>query len=110
MSFTGVDQSTPLGTFVANENDSPPNATVTVTSAANELVFGVAGTEYQGFTTDPGQTEHWNIRVGSTNTYGAGSTKAGAASVTLQWALASGAHWAAAGVPIKPSASCGTSS
>ncbi|KPJ58334.1 MAG: hypothetical protein AMJ46_14325, partial [Latescibacteria bacterium DG_63] len=106
MSFTGVDQSDPLGPFASNENDPSP-ATVDVQSAVNELVFGVVCTEYGAITTDSGQTEEWNIRVGSTSTYGAGSTKAGASTVTLQWALGGTPHWAAAGVSIKPASGSG---
>ena len=63
MTFTGVDQSTPLGPFASNENDPSP-ATVAVTSAVNEFVFGVVCTEYGAITTDSGQTERWNIHVG----------------------------------------------
>jgi hypothetical protein len=101
MTFTGVNQSTPLGPFASNENDPSP-ATVVVSSAANELVFGVVASEYGAITTDAGQTERWNRRVGTTDTYGAGSTKTGASSVTLRWTLTSTPHWAAAGVSIKP--------
>jgi hypothetical protein len=62
--------------------------------------------------TDPGQTERWNLHSGVSNdqTNGAGSTKAGAASVLLKWT--SGGtyeHWAAAGVSVKPCGSTTTS-
>jgi cellulose synthase/poly-beta-1,6-N-acetylglucosamine synthase-like glycosyltransferase len=106
--FTGVNQSTPLGTFTpATGNNSSP-ATVDVPSAAGELVFGVVCTEYEPVTTDPSQTERWNLRltgtVGETN--GAASTEAGAApSVTTSWTLdPSYNHWAVGGVSIKPAA------
>jgi len=102
ITFTGVDQSTPLGPFASNENDPSP-ATVDVQSAPNELVFGVVATEYSAITTDPGQTEEWNISVSGTRTNGAGSTKAGASTVNLSWTVGGSAHWAAAGVSIKPS-------
>jgi len=106
MTFTGVDQSDPLGPFGSNENDGN-TATVNVTSDANELVFGVVSSEYGEITTDPGQTEEWNIGVAS-HSYGAGSTKAGASSVTLTWTLSSSSsHWAAAGVSIKPASGSG---
>ncbi|MDD1670164.1 MAG: hypothetical protein LUQ67_02430 [Methanomicrobiales archaeon] len=104
MTFTGVDQTTPLGPFASKENDPSP-ATVTVSSATGELVFGVIADEYEPITTDSGQTERWNIHAGSSDTYGAGSTKAGASSVTLKWTVGSDAHWAAGGVSIKPCSS-----
>ncbi len=99
--FTGVSQEAPLGTFASNENDPSP-ATVTVSSGVGELVFGVVASEYGAITTDPGQSQLWNLRAGSSNTYGAGSTKTGASSVTLKWTLGCDSHWAAAGVSIRP--------
>ena len=106
--FTGVNQSTPLGSFVsAIGSDSSP-ATVNVPSAAGELVFGVVCAEYQPVVTDPSQTQLWNIRIGATTgeTNGAGSTEAGAApTVTTSWTLPypSYNHWAVGGVSIRPS-------
>jgi hypothetical protein len=104
MTFTGADQTSPLGPFVSAENDPSP-AAVTVSSATGDLVFGVVASEYGAITTDPGQTERWDIRAGSSSTYGAGSTKAGAPSVTLKWTIGCDAHWAAAGVSIRPCSS-----
>jgi subtilisin-like proprotein convertase family protein len=99
MTFTGVNQSTPLGTFASAENDGTA-AAVTVSSGTGETVFGVVCTEY-GTITD-GQTNQWNVSAGS-STYGAGSTAAGASSVNLTWTLSdAGSHWAAAGISIKP--------
>ncbi len=104
MTFTGVDQSTPLGNFASViGNDSTP-ATVDVDSAADELVFGVVACEYSTVTTDLSQDERWNISVSNTN--GAGSTETSAgATVTTSWAVdsPSGTHWAVGGVSIKPS-------
>jgi len=104
MTFIGVDQSSPLGNFAsAIGNDTTP-ATVEVESAAGELVFGVVACEYRNVTTDPSQTEYWNITVD--NTRGAGSTEPGAAgTVTTSWTVvsASGSHWAVGGVSIRPS-------
>jgi hypothetical protein len=104
--FTGVNQSTPLGTFAqATGNNSTP-ATVNVTSAAGELVFGVVAAEYQTVATGPGQAERWNTTIPTTTgpTTGAGSTEPGAGSVTTSWTIAdpSNVHWAVGGVSIKP--------
>ena len=64
MTFTGVHQSTPLGTFAsAIGNDSTP-ASVDISSAPGELVFGVAASEYDAFTTaSSGQDVHWNTSL-----------------------------------------------
>jgi VCBS repeat-containing protein len=103
MTFTGVDQSTPLGAFAGAQADAG-NPSVTVTSAANELVFGVAAvsdSNDQGFTPGTGQTEKWDL-FGGSSANGAGTTEAGAASVETSWTDPGGLKWAAAGVSIKP--------
>jgi prepilin-type N-terminal cleavage/methylation domain-containing protein len=103
MTFAGVDQTTPLGTFVSGYIDDTTPATVDIPSAAGELVFGVVASEYEGLTASSGQDERWNLAVSST--YGAGGTAAGAATVTMSWDLSAANHWAIGGVSIKPAAS-----
>jgi hypothetical protein len=106
VTFTGVNQATPLGAFASATGNSSSPATVNVPSATGELVFGVVAAEYEAVTTDPSQTQRWNISIpdvdGSTN--GAGSTEAGAGpSVTTSWTLnPSYNHWAVGGVSIRP--------
>ena len=66
-SFLGVDQTTPLGTAVtANGKKNPPSPSVTVASAAGELVISVAGV-HQGttYTTGGGQSELWQLAAGA---------------------------------------------
>jgi hypothetical protein len=107
MTFTGVHQSTPLGTFAsAIGNDSTP-ATVDISSAPGELVFAVVADEYDAITTAPtGQDVHWNTCTSGTSNCGAGGTLAGASTVTMTWDLDVEAtpnnHWAIGGVSIKP--------
>lgn len=96
VSFTGVDQATPLGTCAANNGDPGP-ATVNVTSAAGELVFDTVASD-ENVTADASQSVQWDI---ITPTHGGGSTKAGAASVTMSWS-AGDTGWAIGAVPIKP--------
>jgi hypothetical protein len=105
MTFTGVDQTTPLGTFASNKaNASPGPATVDVSSAANELVFDTVGCERcTSLTVGAGQTERWNRVVENGQTRGAGSTEPGAATVTMSWTLGSADDWAIGAIPIKPS-------
>jgi Tfp pilus assembly protein PilV len=103
MTFTGVDQTTPLGTCVTDTNDSSPHA-VTVTSVTNELVFDVFSSEGASMTmagSPAGRTQRWNTTANSNG--GGGSTAPGASSVNMTWTANSGGdHWAVAGVPIKP--------
>ena len=108
MTFTGVNQSTPLGTFAWAIGSTSP-ATINVTSAANELVFDTVASEAQSepftLTVGAGQTERWNSAImGYDRFLGAGSTEPGAASVTMSWSItpASSVPWAIGAVPIKP--------
>ncbi|NIS81878.1 MAG: hypothetical protein GTO14_17080, partial [Anaerolineales bacterium] len=103
VTFSGVDQTSPLGTFASAKADGTL-ASVDVPSATDELVFGIVAAETpSGLTVGSGQTEHWNVVAGGGKTEGAGSTEAGAATVTTSWALGSSDHWAVAGVSIRPS-------
>jgi hypothetical protein len=101
VTFTGVDQTTPLGTFASAAADGI-TATVDVSSATGELVFDTVATEYpSSISVGAGQTERWNIVL--TSSIGAGSTEPGAGTVTMSWTLeAAGDHWAIGAVPIKP--------
>jgi len=108
MTFTGVNQTTPLGTFASAIGSASP-ATVNVTSAANELVFDTVGTESQSspfsLTVGAGQTQRWSsVSMGYDRFLAGGSTEPGAASVTMSWAIVptTSIPWAIAAVPIKP--------
>ena len=103
MTFTGVDQTTPLGTFVSNDGDSG-TASVTASSTAGELVLDVVAAENaDALTAGSGQTDRWNLSGNSSpNVFGAGSTEPGAGSVTMSWSLQDSDDWAIGAVPIKP--------
>lgn len=100
--YTGVNQGTPLGTF-ASATGSGTTATVNASSATNDLVYGVVGFNNADIDLAPGsgQTEYWDQTVNS-SIAGAGSTKAGAASVTMSWTSTS-AIWSIGAVSIKSS-------
>ena len=103
MTFTGVNQSTPLGPFASNQSDSA-SGSATVTSAANELVFAAIVVESStnlDLVPGAGQTERWDLFQAVKNN-GGGSTKAGAASVVMSWTWSSADKWAIGGVSIKP--------
>ena len=103
MTFTGVDQTTPLGTFVsATAKNTTPS--VTVTSAAGELVFDVVTIRNTSGTVGAGQTQRWNVDSGDEIQVGAASTEPGAASVTMSWTAGGSQDWAIGAVPIKPAA------
>ncbi len=77
MTFNGVGQTTPLGSFASAEGDSS-NPSANVSSATGELVFGVAAfgdSNDWDLAEGGGQTEHWDLFAGEAN--GAGTTEAG---------------------------------
>jgi hypothetical protein len=99
ITYTNVDQTTPLGTF-ASASGASSTAEVNVSSATGELVndcmFALAGT----ITIGAGQTSRWEqeasgVGVGS-------STEAGAPTVTMSWSLSAVEDWNIGGVSIKP--------
>jgi uncharacterized repeat protein (TIGR01451 family) len=103
ITYTGVHQTTPLGTLATASNTST-TASATVSSAANELVFGVLALDDGRTATNAGgQTERWNGRTdsGADGVRAAAATKTGAASTALSWTVESDA-WSVCAVPIKP--------
>ncbi len=101
--FTGVNQTSPLGAF-ASAIGTSASPSVDVTSASGELVYDVvAGKDATSLTHGTGQTELWELANGAGNQRGAGSTAAGAATVTMSWSKTTSgtAEWAIGAVPIK---------
>jgi hypothetical protein len=104
VTFTGVHQGTPLGTFAsATGNSQTPS--VNATSAANELVFDtVAFGDGHALTVGANQTRWWTQSDSGLKVRGAGSTESGAASVTMSWleSLGNAKDWAIGAVAIRP--------
>ncbi|WP_182867604.1 DUF4347 domain-containing protein [Rhodopirellula sp. JC639] len=101
MTFTDVDQTTPVGTFTGDQGTSG-TPSVTVSSTSNDLVFGVVGVDDNSdwdFTPGSGQTEHWDLFSSQAN--GSGTTEDGAASVVTSWTYGASTPWAAGAVSIK---------
>ena len=98
VSFRGVDQCNPIGTFLG-ATGTGTTASVSPTTVAGDLVFDtVAGGS--ALTIDPSQASQWN--TSTTNIFGAASTKtATTSSTSMSWTLTSGA-WASGAVTIKP--------
>lgn len=101
VSMTGVHQTTMVGTQ-ATASGSSTTPSVAVTSATDELVMdGIGADTPVSATVGAGQTERWKIVAG---VGGAGSSEAGAASVTMSWTLGVSTAWVIAGVSVKASA------
>ena len=107
ISFTGVDQATPIGT-AAHANGSSTTPSATVSSAAGELVVDALcwNSNVATASVGAGQTQLDNdtTSAGSQETGEANSDEAGAASVTMSWTLSGSTGWSLIAVPLKPAA------
>ena len=100
--FSDVDQTAPVGTFVsATSNNSA--LSINVASAVDDLVIDALGTEGRVLTVGSGQTKRWDLEStgAGTNAQGAGSTEAGAASVTMSWTMDGNNVWVIGGASVK---------
>jgi len=104
-SFTGVNQTTPLGTLNSLSGTST-TASVVVSSAAGEVVIDAvaANGDAVSLTAAGGQSVLWNTGTGTAggNVLGGSSNRPGASSVTMSWTLAASKAWGILAVPIKP--------
>ena len=103
ISYTGVDQTTPVGTTNTNTGDGTSGvASVVISSATGDLVVDALSPRSgsTSWTADASQTVRDNHL--SDPSYGdASSEKAGAASVTMQWTQTAGTNsWLMAGAPL----------
>ncbi len=98
--FSGVNLTTTFGTMVTATGNSG-TASVTATSATDELVYSVVAFNNASTNSTPGasQTEYWDATINSSIS-GAGSSKTGAASVAMSWTSTS-SPWSIGAVSIK---------
>jgi hypothetical protein len=102
ITFGGVNQSTPFGTF-ASATGSSAAPSVNASSASGEMVVDVlAAKGNPTATAGAGQTRQWHD-VYSTTIRGAGSTESGATTVTMSYTLSAKQQWAIGAVGLKPS-------
>ena len=99
-SWTGVHQTTPLGTAVFAPGNSL-SASVDVTSATGEVVVdALANKSSTSRTVGADQTQHWSVNSGGKPS-SAGSSEAGAGTVTMSWTHGVAVEWALGAVPLK---------
>lgn len=90
MSFTGVSQTTPVGTAVTSSPPTAPSVSVNVSTSVGDMVVDCVK-HYP--TTDgsgnpvvgAGQTSRWAGDDGAFDENGAGSTETGSGTVTMSW-------------------------
>ncbi|MFX0185481.1 MAG: hypothetical protein ACFE95_20550 [Candidatus Hodarchaeota archaeon] len=102
ISYTGVDQTTPIdGINSAQGKSTLPS--VTVTSDTDDLVQDVMASDAGGQPTKgPEQTLWWMIPMGGSGSkYGVGSTEDGAPSVVMSWIIPESQEWVTIGFNIK---------
>ncbi len=102
VSFSGVDQSAPLGAFSAADGDNNSPSLTNIQSATNELIFNVLAVKGDNISSaNAGQTIRYNGNSGD-QIRGAASTKAGSANASVGWTIASDRKWALGAVSVKP--------
>jgi hypothetical protein len=108
VSYTGVDQTTPIGTVVTADSGAgtSASASITVSSAAGELVLGgiIIGNAATSITIGAGQTQRSaaNLIVSNGEHDNRIDEEAGAASVTHSWTWTGNTDWVLGGFPLKP--------
>ncbi len=105
VSFTGVEQTTPVGDS-GTARGTGTLAAVTVAGAPGEVVVDAVAARGNGMlvTAGGGQSPLWNRSTGTggTNIIGGGSTEPGAASVTMSWTLSVSRSWAIGAASLRP--------
>ena len=101
-SFTGVHQTTPLGTPVTGTGNNSDTPSVTVSGATGDLIVDFLGTLGNAISGTPGTGQ--TSRSSNPNAEASSfiSTEAGAASVVMDWTLGAAKWSAQIGVAIKP--------
>jgi hypothetical protein len=90
ISFTGVDQTTPVGTHATATNDGQTSISTSVSSAADRMVADLAFMVFNIMAADGTQTERVSVDSIDGGFISAGmSTKPGSASVTMTWTATS---------------------
>jgi len=108
VSYTGVDQTTPIGTVVTANSGAgtSASASITVSSATGELVLGgvIIGNAATSITIGAGQTQRSaaNLIVSNGEHDNRADEEAGAASVTHSWTWTGATDWVLGGFPLKP--------
>src|SRR5260370_22471660 len=104
--FTGVDQTVPLGAFVSADGAAGVNSQLNVPGVVNGMIFDTLATDgTQTVTVTGPQLSQWNLRTGSTPTpgvRGVGSTRSGAPSVPISAPLSGTSNCSLRAVSINP--------
>jgi len=105
--FTGVDQTVPLGAFVSADGAAGANSQLDVPSVVNGMMLDVLATGGDQTITIPSpQVSQWNLNSGGTlaqgSLSGSGSTRAGAPDLPISETFSGTSNWALGAVSINP--------
>jgi uncharacterized repeat protein (TIGR01451 family) len=104
--FTGVDQTVPLGGFVSADGAAGANSQLDVPSVINGMVLDTLATDgTQTVTVSGPQVSQWNVQRGNNTNpgvRGVGSSRAGAPSVPISETFSGTSNWSLGAVSINP--------
>ena len=104
--FTGVDQTVPLGTFTSADGANGGNSQLDAPSVVNGMILDTLATDgTQTITVSSPQTSQWNARsANNTNpdVRGTGSSRTGAPSVPISETFSGTSNWSLGAVSINP--------
>ena len=105
--FTGVDQTVPLGTFTSNDGATGGNSQADVPSVVNGMILDTLaiGGNRTAAVSGP-QVSQWNVNTGNsgnTDVTAVGSTRTGAPNVPISETFNDTTNWALGAVSINPS-------
>jgi uncharacterized repeat protein (TIGR01451 family) len=105
--FTGVDQSVPLGTFTSADGAAATNSQADVPSVINGMILDTLaiGGDQTAAVSGP-QASQWNLNTGAnanTDVTAVGSTRTGAQSVPISETFGGASNWSLGAVSINPS-------
>ena len=107
VTFTGVDQTVPLGAFVSADGANGGNSQLDVPSVVNGMVLDTVATGGDQTVTIPAwQTSQWNASSGATDppdVTGTGSTRPGNPSLPFSETFSGTSNWSMGAVSINPS-------
>jgi uncharacterized repeat protein (TIGR01451 family) len=108
ITFTGVDQTVPLGGFVSADGAAGTFSQLNVPSVVNGMILDTLAIDGQQTITVPGwQTQQWNRSSGGNanrDVTGSGSTRAGAPSIPVSETFSAASNWSLGAVSINPTA------
>jgi uncharacterized repeat protein (TIGR01451 family) len=104
--FTGVDQTVPLGSFVSADGAAGGNTQLDVPSVVNGMILDTMATDgTQTVTVTSPQVPAWNVQQGNNTNpgvRGTGSTRTGAPSVPISESFSGTSNWSLGAVSINP--------